>query len=639
MTTSTGSQQIGLVLKPGANRKLLDEFLREQGHQTLIPDPAGQLAHWPGLDLLFVDEISARQFEESLLELKRRRHLLPVLMVTRDYTRAAANCLSQGTVDDVLRMPISKQELASRLEVLFRLRDQSRFALHKYERLFEDAAWGVTVIHPQTLHIQAANQAFAQMLGYAPEELVSRSWRSLVPPGAESVLEEHLRRLWRNGSHLFEIDHQHQDGRALPVEVDATVYFQAPARPLYVAAYVREISERRQAQAELKRQNEALQEASRRAEQANRAKSDFLANVSHEIRTPLHGILATLSVHARTSLTDLQREHVRLIQSSAEAVLDLVNDILDFATLEAGEFVLERTPVDLRQLLGSIKDSLHSQASAKNLQILLEGAALPSVILTDARRLRQILNNLLNNAVKFTQSGQVEAFAELRPPAVAGGNNLARTLYCEVLDNGIGIAHEQQEAIFELFTQEDATVTRRFGGVGLGLTMCHRLVRLMGGSLGLDSCKGRGSRFFFTLPVELPATEASVPAEGRGRSLKVLVVEDNPINQRVMSLMLEELGHQVSLAENGLEGVELFERDRYDVVLMDLQMPGLSGLDAARRMRRREQSEGLRPTPIVAVSARVLPGDRQLCRESGMDCYLSKPVTLAQLAQALKVLI
>ncbi|MBX3172287.1 MAG: response regulator [Candidatus Eremiobacteraeota bacterium] len=583
---------------------MLHQFLEELGHEVMLSNQTEDLDGLEDQDLIILDESMALRCKDSLGKLKGRRHLLPVLLVTRHSSPGAVACLRQGFIDDILYMPTSKPELTSRLNVLLRLSTQSRTALQKFERLFEDASWGIAILHPEEFYIEAANQAFARMLEVSSVDLTRRDFRSLVAPGALAQLDRDLSRLRQKHSFIFQTELRKD--RAFPVEIDATVYRDISGSPLYIATYVRDITERLQ---------------------ASRAKSHFLANINHELRTPLHGVLAPLSLLSNTALSAEQRDQVRLIQQSADALFRLVGDILDFTTLESGELKLERLPVSLPKFAESVLEDMQAQAKGKGLALSLSLKQSPrDDLLLDPVRLRQLLQHLLSNAIKFTQEGSIEVSFDFL--------SSQQLLRCEVRDDGIGIHPQRQESIFEFFTQADASTTRRFEGIGLGLSLCVQLVRLMGGRLDLKSQLGRGSTFFFEIPAEAVRNEPQSP-EGRGvqskRSLNVLVVEDNPVNQHVMRLMLAELGHRTEVASEGREGLHRYEQESFDLILMDLQMPDLSGFDVARSIRGHERASGRPRTPIVAVTARALADGREECLKAGMDEYLTKPVSLNEL--------
>lgn len=375
---------------------------------------------------------------------------------------------------------------------------------------------------------------------------------------------------------------------------------------------------------------------------ASRSKSQFLARMSHEIRTPMNGVLGMTELLAGTTLDRRQRQYAETIQHSAEALLGIINDILDFSKIEAGKMVLEDAPFDLRQTVEEAVELLLESAHAKGLKLVCElSPELYALYRGDGRRLRQVLVNLLGNAVKFTEHGQVS----MRVRALDGGDEDRTIVRFEVEDTGIGIPPESQATVFESFAQADASTTRRYGGTGLGLPISDQLVGLLGGKLEVQSTAGAGSIFSFTLSFvresAIPTKTHSEPALGTRAGavrlgLTVLLVEDNLVNQIVAKAMLERLGCEVVMADEGAEGVQLYQTRRFDVVLMDCQMRILDGFGATAQIRAHERSANQARTPIVALTANALDGERDKCLAAGMDAYLSKPYTQIQLQQVLE---
>lgn len=372
------------------------------------------------------------------------------------------------------------------------------------------------------------------------------------------------------------------------------------------------------------------------AEAASRAKSEFLANMSHEIRTPLHGILGMTDLAIESPPGAEHHGYLEAVRTCGTSLLRVVDDILDISKIEAGRFALQKRPFALQTLVFGTVRMLEVNATRKGLRLSCEmGPEVPNAVEGDADRLRQVLVNLVGNAIKFTPQGEVRirAFTEL-------AEETAVVVRFSVTDTGIGIPADKLEAIFEAFEQVDHSNSRRYGGTGLGLAISRELVHLMGGRIWAESTPGSGSTFHFTarfLLASCPVEEAApaAPKEvAKARPLKVLLAEDNTVNQRLASRLLEKQGHRVSTVSNGLEAISAVERDSFDAVLMDVQMPLMDGLDATRRIRERERLSG-RHVPIIALTARAMSGDSEVCVEAGMDAFLSKPVHADDLMRVL----
>ena len=468
-------------------------------------------------------------------------------------------------------------------------------------------------------HILNANENFLSLTGYRLDELRGHHHEILCDP--EEIRGEAYRRLWdtlRQGRSISgEFRRLGKQGQSIWIQGSYNPIFAPDGTPYKVIKFASDLSERHAME-------QRLREAKTEAEQAAAAKSTFLANMSHEIRTPMNAIIGFTDVLLGDAADDRQRRHLKTVRNSARSLLSLLNDILDTAKLERGAFELEIADFSLRELCMQVMASLRINAQKKELALDLDYPEdVPEFFKGDSLRLQQVILNLLGNAIKFTERGSVGLRVEMAQGVV----------HLVVSDTGIGIAEDRLQKIFDPFAQADASMTRRFGGTGLGTTIARQLVELMNGRIAVESTLGVGSRFHVYVP--LPAGEA-VTAYAEAvhvelPPLTMLVADDVPQNLELIELAMGKAGHRVVTAADGLEALERFREQRFDVVLMDVQMPRLDGLETTRRIRALEAVELRERTPIIALTASVLEEDQIEARQAGMDGFATKPVELDKL--------
>ena len=515
-------------------------------------------------------------------------------------------------------------------------REQLRASEERYRLLFEQTPQPMVVYDRATLEIVAVSDAMVAAYGYSRDELHSMAIPNLLPPEDVEQLLAFLNAN-PNGARPefagrpagYPGRHRLKDGTMIEIEVTSS-NLDLNGRDCRIAHFD-DVTLRNAAAAEV-----AI--ARDQAVEASNTKSAFLANVSHEIRTPMNGVIGMNELLLGTELTDEQREYAEQVTRSGEQMLAIINDVLDLSKIETGHFELDISDFDLHETIKETCSVAAGQARVKGLRLELElDAEVPIRRRGDGRRLRQILLNLVSNAVKFTSDGSVSVRVSSAPRP-----SDAALVRLEVADTGIGIDAASVQRMFEPFTQADASTTRHYGGTGLGLAIARELVEMMGGTIGADSEVGSGSTFWFE--VELGAAEAAelpsahqAGANGGPQAWSspplILVAEDSQINQIVAARSLERCGCRTHVVGDGLEALKALETQRYDAVLMDCQMPSMDGYEATAELRRREH--GGRHTPVIAMTAHAMDGDRQRCLDAGMDDYITKPMRYAELSDKL----
>jgi PAS domain S-box-containing protein len=507
-----------------------------------------------------------------------------------------------------------------------RLRDQQFYT----RSLIESNIDAIMTTDPSGI-ITDVNKQMEALTGCTRDELIGAPFKDyFTDPGRAEAAIKHVLR--EKSVTDYELTARARDGKHTVVSYNATTFYDRNRKLEGVFAAARDVTERKRVEAE-------LQQAKADAESASRTKSDFLASMSHEIRTPMNAVMGIADLLAKTSLTPEQDKYVQIFRRSGNNLLNLINDILDLSKVEASQLDLEQTGFSMNDHLEKVIEMVAPKAEEKRLTLVCEIASnVSNDLVGDPTRLRQVLLNLLGNAIKFTEAGMVSLKVERDQDG-----SVPTALRFSVSDTGIGIADDKLARIFERFTQADSSTTRRFGGSGLGLTISKRLVELMGGQIWVTSTVGKGSVFAFSVPFEAwAAADRSVSApegigpEGPLPALRILMAEDSPDNCTIALAYLEDTPYLIDVAETGLIACEMFKAGHYDLLLMDRQMPVMDGLTATRTIRAWEKANDRAPTPIIALTASALKGDREACLAAGCTAYLTKPIKQDVLFQAIK---
>jgi PAS domain S-box-containing protein len=578
----------------------------------------------PGFEaLVFKAERGIEDIYELTYIRKDGTRFPAVVSVTalRDATGFIIGYLLIGTDNTARKLVEAEQKKLDQ-----RLRDQQFYT----RSLIESNIDALITTDPSGI-ITDVNKQTEALTGCTRDELIGAPFKDFFtdPERAEAGIK---RVLSEKSVSDYELTVRARDGKHTVVSYNATTFYDRNRTLQGMFAAARDVTERKRVEVE-------LQQAKAAAESASRTKSDFLASMSHEIRTPMNAIMGIADLLAKTELTPEQDKFVQIFRRSGDNLLNLINDILDLSKVEASQLDLERTGFSLNDHLEKVMEMVAPRAHEKGLTLVCDIAPdLLTDLVGDPTRLRQVLLNLLGNAIKFTPAGQVSLKVEPDKDS-----SVPTALRFTVSDTGIGIPDDKLSRVFERFTQADSSTTRRFGGSGLGLTISKRLVELMGGRIWVESEVEKGSTFAFAVPFEVWAA-ANRPVEapvGLGPqaplpALRILMAEDSPDNRTITLAYLEHTPYQVDVAENGRTACRMFEDGHYDLVLMDRQMPVMDGLTATRTIRGWEKTQGRDPTPIIALTASALKGDREACLAAGCTAYLTKPIKEAVLLQAIK---
>jgi len=546
------------------------------------------------------------------------RRIRSSLMVTRD--------LSEQRKDAIQRL---NREIADRQLV----EQELRLSESKLNSIFTSVPEAIVVSDAKGLIVQC-NAATAEIFGYTLQELLGQNISILMQPQERSAHDGYLDAYAQTGRKRLMnqprvVQGMRKDGTLFPVRVTISETRVDDAH--FYVGVMQDFTAIQHAQ-------DLLVDAKNKAEQANRMRGEFLANMSHEIRTPMNGILGMTELAMTTEDTHVQKEYLSLARDSASHLLNIINQILDFSKIEAGALELEQLTVCPAQLIRHTARSLDQLAQAKGVHLRVENnPGLPELVWMDPVRMRQVLTNLIGNAIKFTDEGQVTVRSKVSPTAQEGVIDIE----VSVIDTGIGFDNARKDALFSPFTQADGSITRSYGGTGLGLAITRSLMQLMGGDISAHSEPGQGACFTIRFPAKSVSAatvqEGAVSAaaldseETAIRPLSVLLVEDHEINRKLAQIMLQRMGHHFVLANDGQQALNCLEKETFDLVLLDVMMPVMDGMTALKTWREREADRQLPRTTVLMVTAHAMTGDRERFIAAGADGYVSKPMSEAAL--------
>ncbi len=633
----------------------IKEFVRAENALEYLKEES----HIAELDLLVTDfnlpGISGLQLCLELLKLKVS---LPMVMLTGTGSESiAVEALKAGVSDYLIKdpmggylslLPVVLPEVARQYNDRG-ARKKAEYDLRIKESAIESSINAIAIADPHGI-LTYVNPSFLRLWGYDNEQDVLG--KSLInfwhikerAAQAIQILKDNSSIGW-----IDELTAVKKDGTLFDAQVSGSIVSNEAGYPVCIMGSFVDITRRKQMEIE-------LQKAKETAEAANQAKSEFLANMSHEIRTPMNAIMGLTDLTLQTELNAEQRENLHAVRDSAWHLLSIINDILDLSKIEAGKIELESVDFDLHRTLNSVVRTFIIQAQKKGVSLkLIMPEEVPRYLKGDPLRLRQILINLVGNALKFTEKGEIRvevsvgrtnrSVSAFPLPPKGGTTNDDYLLTFSVADTGIGIPEDKHEKIFESFSQAESSTARRYGGTGLGLAICRNLAHLMGGSVWVKSEPGKGSTFFFSAPFE-PGNEKNVQCdelkkreagtENHSKKLKILLAEDNSINIMVAEKFLHQLGHTVLSVREGKEAISLLAKDHFDMILMDVEMPVMDGLEATRRIRAGEAGQMNRRIPIIAMTGHATTAFREKCENAGMNEFITKPVDFYELERIIR---